>query len=74
MNKEQVLGIIRHVLTAVGVVLVYKGLIDDGTVLTIIGAVTSATAGIWSLFDKSEAQTLKKAGEIQARMDNNPKL
>lgn len=61
MNKEQLLGIIRHILTAVGVVLVYKGLLDDGTVLTIIGAITSAASGIWSLFDKTNAKMIEKA-------------
>lgn len=67
MNKEQVLGIIRHILTAVGVILVYKGIADDGTILAVIGAVTSAVAGIWSLFDKTEANVLERARKIQEK-------
>lgn len=69
MNKEQVLGIIRHILTAAGVILVYKGIVDDGTVLAVIGAVTSAVAGIWSLFDKTEANVLKRAESIKSKLN-----
>lgn len=67
MNKEQVLGIIRHVLTALGVVLVYKGITDEGTVLTVIGAVVSATSGIWSLFNNTEAQTIQRANKMKLK-------
>jgi len=69
MNKEQLLGIIRHVLTAAGAVLVFKGYIDEGTVMMVIGAVSASIGGIWSLFDKTDAQTAVKVEAFQAKQE-----
>jgi hypothetical protein len=52
MNKEQVLGAIRHSLTFVGGVLVTKGLIEEGLVLEIVGGVTSIVGIVWSFVEK----------------------
>ena len=52
MNKDQVLGIIRHVLTAVGSILVIKGYTDEVTTTTAIGAIITAVGAIWSIVDK----------------------
>ena len=52
MNKEQVLGAIRHALTFVGGVLVTKGLIGEGLVIEIIGSVIAVAGIVWSLVDK----------------------
>lgn len=69
MVKEQILGIVRHVLTAVGAILVVKGYIDEGTVTLVIGALLTATGGIWSIFDKKEEKVLERAEAIlQSRM------
>lgn len=69
MVKDQVLGIVRHVLTAVGAILVVKGYTDEGTVTLIIGAVLTAAGGIWSIFDKKEEKVLERAETIlQSRM------
>lgn len=49
MSKVQILGIIRHVLTFVGGVLLTKGLIDEqmwseitGSLITLVGGVVEA--------------------------------
>lgn len=49
MNKEQVLGIIRHALTFMGGVLVIKGLSTEALVSETIGAVMTAIGLVWSV-------------------------
>lgn len=49
MNKEQVLGIIRHALTFIGGVLVIKGLSSEAAVSETIGAVMTAIGTVWSV-------------------------
>lgn len=70
MNKEQILGIIRHILTAVGVIIVAKGYMDEATVITVVGAIITAVSGIWSIFDKSEAQMEKKVETFRVKQEN----
>jgi predicted DNA-binding transcriptional regulator len=70
MNKDQVLGIIRHVLTAIGSILVVKGYTDELTTTTAIGAIITAVGAIWSIVDKKEENVLQKAEEIQQRLKN----
>lgn len=52
MNKEQVLGLVRHVLTFVGGVYIAKGLVDEGTTSEIIGAVITLVGSVWSVLSK----------------------
>ena len=49
MNKEQVLGIIRHTLTFVGGILIIKGLSNEAVINETIGLVMTAVGAIWSL-------------------------
>jgi hypothetical protein len=49
MNKEQVLGMIRHALTFIGGVLVIKGLSSEAAVEETIGAVMTAVGFLWSV-------------------------
>jgi hypothetical protein len=49
MNKEQVLGIVRHALTFIGGVLVIKGLSTEANVEETIGAVMTAVGLLWSV-------------------------
>lgn len=49
MNKEQVLGIIRHTLTFVGGVLVIKGMSSEAAISETIGAVMTAVGFLWSV-------------------------
>lgn len=55
MNKEQILGIVRHSLTFIGGLLVMKGLVDESTVNEIIGGVITLTGTIWSIVEKNKA-------------------
>lgn len=49
MNKEQVLGIIRHALTFVGGILIVKGIATEAVTNEVIGAVITAIGAVWSL-------------------------
>jgi len=52
MSKEQLLGILRHVLTFVGGLLVTKGLVDAGMVEQVLGGLLTIVGGLWSVFSK----------------------
>jgi len=52
MNKEKILGIVRHTLTFVGGLFVMKGIIDETMVSEIIGGVMTLVGTIWSIIDK----------------------
>lgn len=54
MTKEQVLGIVRHVLTFVGGVLVAKGLATDVMSNELIGAAMTLVGGVWSVISKNK--------------------
>jgi hypothetical protein len=49
MNKEQVLGIIRHALTFIGGILVIKGITTEAVSNEVIGAVITAVGSVWSV-------------------------
>jgi len=55
MNKEQVLGLVRHALTFVGGIMITKGLLDAGTSAEVIGAVMTLIGSIWSVVSKKQA-------------------
>lgn len=57
MTKDQILGVIRHVFTFVGGLLVLKGYIDEGLVEQIAGGLVTLIGTIWSVFSK---KTTKK--------------
>lgn len=48
MNKQQILGIVRHVLTFAGGFVVAKGWLTEGGVAEAIGAIVTLTGLIWS--------------------------
>lgn len=52
MTKDKVFGIIRHVLTFVGGILVIKGYTDDVMVEEVIGGITALVGSIWSIVSK----------------------
>lgn len=54
MTQEQVLGIVRHVLTFVGGILIMKGLIDESQQAEIIGGVSALIGTIWSIVAKKK--------------------
>lgn len=48
MNKEKILGIVRHILTFGGGIAVGKGWLDEETMLSTVGAVVTIIGTIWS--------------------------
>lgn len=62
MNKDIVLGIVRHILTGAGTILVTKGITDSGTLETGVGAVITLASVIWSMAHKKDvAEQIKTA-------------
>jgi hypothetical protein len=55
MNKEQVIGIIRHSLTFIGGLLIMKGVTDEATLNEVIGGVITLAGTIWSIVEKNKA-------------------
>lgn len=55
MNKEQVIGIIRHSLTFIGGLLIMKGIIDESTSNEVIGGIITLVGTIWSIVEKNKA-------------------
>lgn len=56
MGSDEIGGIVRAILAAVGGILVTKGYIDNATMLAVVGAlVTIVTAG-WSVYQKKAAK------------------
>lgn len=54
LTKEQVQGIVRHAMTFVGGILIAKGLLDEGVVTEITGAVLTLVGSIWSVVEKNK--------------------
>jgi hypothetical protein len=52
MNKEQVLGVLRHSLTFLGGLLIAQGLLDDAMVAELSGAIITLVGGLWSVLIK----------------------
>ena len=52
MNKEQKMGIIRHILTFAGGVLLSKGLVDESLLADIVASIMVLVGGFWSILDK----------------------
>lgn len=53
MNKDQKLGIIRHVLTFVGGILLAKGLVDESLLTDMVASIMVLVGGFWSVLAKS---------------------
>lgn len=60
MSKEIILGVLRHVLTFAGGILVAKGLLEQGVLAEIIGGVMTVVGGIWSVIDKAKRLPAKQ--------------
>jgi hypothetical protein len=54
MNKEMVLGLVRHLLTFGGGYVAAKGIVDQGSVNEAIGAVITLIGLGWSIADKKK--------------------
>jgi hypothetical protein len=49
MNKEQVLGLIRHTLTFIGGIVVANGVISESMTADAVGAIMTLIGIIWSV-------------------------
>jgi hypothetical protein len=56
MNKEQVLGVFRHILTFVGGTLITKGIFDPELANEVIGTVVTIIGTVWSVFAKKKVK------------------
>lgn len=55
MNQEQVMGILRHVITIAGGFLVAQGMVTEGAMTEIIGGVMALIGTGWSWYAKTPA-------------------
>lgn len=53
MMDDKMMGVVRHVLTAVGAWLVYMGYTDDGTWTMVAGAMATMFSFAWSWMSKA---------------------
>jgi hypothetical protein len=49
---DKMMGVVRHVLTAVGAVVVYMGWTDDQTWMTVMGSLLTMIPFMWSWMSK----------------------
>ena len=52
MSKEQILGVLRHILTFAGGILVFRGVLDESMLQELIGGVITLSGTIWSIIVK----------------------
>lgn len=55
MNKDMILGLVRHVLTFGGGFVVAKGWIDAAGANEAVGAIAALIGVLWSAYDKRTA-------------------
>lgn len=56
MNGEQIAGIVRAVISAVGGYLIGKGIVDAATVTAVAGAAATIAAAVWSVYSKKKPE------------------
>jgi hypothetical protein len=56
MNAEQIAGIVRAIVAAIGGYLVGKGIIDAETVAAVSGAAAVIAAAVWSVLSKRKGE------------------
>lgn len=56
MNKDKILGIVRHVLTFAGGYLVAKGIVSESALPEAISGLLTIVGIVWSVFDKNDRQ------------------
>lgn len=56
MGKDQILGLVRQVLTFLGMYLVAQGIGNEGLIVEAVGALMTVTMTIWGWVDKSNRQ------------------
>ena len=59
MNKETIMPLVRHILTAAGSFIAAKGIADDGTITEAIGALMTLISIGWMIASKKQAKVEK---------------
>lgn len=54
MNQDQILGLVRHLITFAGGILVAKGLASEATSQELIGSFMSLVGIVWSIVSKKK--------------------
>jgi hypothetical protein len=54
MTQEQIFGVVRHGLSAIGGILIAKGLLDEGSWTELTGAAMTLVGVIWSIVSKKK--------------------
>lgn len=52
MDKAQIMGIIRHILTFAGGFAVAKGWLDEGMLVEVVGGIATIIGVVWSALQK----------------------
>lgn len=52
MNVQMVSGVVRHLMTALGGILVAHGVVEAGEIEMVIGAVVTLAGFAWSIWEK----------------------
>jgi hypothetical protein len=55
MKQNELLGLVRHVLTFVGGIIVTKGLIDESLFEEVLGGIMTLVGAGWSIVAKKKA-------------------
>jgi hypothetical protein len=58
MNGEQIAGIVRAVVAAIGGYLVGKGITDAETVAAVAGAAATVAVAVWSVLAKKKPEAV----------------
>lgn len=69
LKNEYLLAVIRHVLTAVGSLLIFLGLDKEGILNELIGAIITLIGLVWSLLEKKEKEEIIE-DEVTRRVYN----
>jgi len=56
MTGEEINGVVRAVLSAVGGYLVGQGIVDAATATSVVGAVATLAAVVWSIYAKRKVE------------------
>ncbi len=56
MNKQTILGIVRHGLTTTGGALVARGVTDETIMTEIVGVIIAVAGLVWSIIEKKTRQ------------------
>jgi hypothetical protein len=60
MNKQAILGIVRHVLTFVGGLLVTRGLLNETLSQELVGGLVTLIGFVWSVVSKKPSEPVKE--------------